>query len=90
MSKFVPPAKTQLQRKRENLAEAQSHFPLKYKIKQDLRKAEPAYVVKWMREHDFTNWKRKGLNADYFTKDHRTLYFKDNIKLAYFIIAFDA
>ena len=69
--------------KEENLLKAKKHFKLRY-----VNPRSAIELKKWLLENRYRSWKQKGLNADYFTVTHRVLWFKDDMKLAYLLLAF--
>lgn len=70
--------------KKENLADAKKHFPYRYEVLNHT----PAEIKQWMMENRFRSWKQKGLNGDYYTMNHKILWFREEESLLYFILSF--
>lgn len=83
------PAKIRSQRKatkKENLADAKSHFPKKVQLKK--LKCTVIEVQQWLHANRYYSWKQKGLAADYYYDTWNTLYFADGNAFTHFMLSF--
>lgn len=68
--------------KKQNLNEAKEHFPHKVKVEGDTLE-----IKQWLIRNRFRSYKMKGLDADYFTKDHVTFFFREKDKMVQFLLS---
>ena len=71
--------------KKENLKDAKSHFPFKAKLNVSLLRSD---LIDWFIRNRLRSWKQKGIDGDYYTKDHVVFWFKTEEIRTFFIMTF--
>lgn len=70
--------------KKQNLKDAKSHFEHKVVLEPAI---ERECLKEWFIRNRYRSWKEKGLAADYFTRDHRTFWFREKHVAVHFLMS---